>query len=161
MNKRLFREAEARGIPVDKVEAPVTMPLGSAELAIYQVPWGDNTNNRSLVTRVTMGDRAMLLTADIGQSGMLWLIEEYGADSFRADILKAPHHGIDLVPPELLQAADPQAVFLTYYPHEHNAETVKKLRKLGYEPIYAGLGSLVMKTDGEYWTITQLPREKK
>lgn len=159
LNKRLFREAEKLGIPVEQVETPKTLTLGSAELTLYQVPWGDNTNNRSLVTRLTLGERSILLPADIGQSGMLWLLDTYGAQAFQADILKAPHHGIDLVPPELLAAAGPQAIFITYVPHSRNEETVKKLRMLGYEPLFAGLGSLVMKTDGNLWTITQLPRE--
>ncbi len=161
LNKRLFREAEKLGIPVERVEAPQTIALGPAELTLYQVPWGDNTNNRSLVTRLTLGERSMLLPADIGQSGMLWLLETYGAQAFQADILKAPHHGIDLVPTELLEAAGPQVIFITYFPHKRNADAVKKLRAQGYEPLFTGLGTLVMKTDGTLWTVTQLPREGK
>ena len=161
LNKRLFREAEALDIPVEQLTPPVTLRLGTAELMVYQVPWGDNTNNRSLVTRVTLGERSILLTADIGQSGILWLFQTYGEDAFQADILKIPHHGIDPIVPELLKAAEPQAVFITYYPHKNTAEMEKKLNALGYEPIYTGYNTLVMKTDGEVWTVTQLPKEEK
>lgn len=161
LNKRLFREAIKLNIPVEQVGAPLDLRLGAAELRLYQVPWGDNVNNRSLVTRVTLGGRSLLLTADIGQSGIRWLLDTYGADSFQADILKIPHHGIDRVAPELLAAADPQAVFITYFPHSRNELTHKQLVKLGYDPLYAGLGSLVMKTDGRSWTLSQLPKEAK
>jgi len=160
LNKRLFREAEAQGVPVARLEPPVTLRLGAVELKVYQVPWGDNTNNRSLVTRVTLGERSILLTADIGQSGILWMLKTYGEDTFQADILKIPHHGIDPIVPELLAAADPQAVFITYYPHPDTAEMQKKLNELGYEPIYTGNSSLVMKTDGQVWTLTQLEAEE-
>ena len=125
LNKRLYREAMELGIPVEQLEPPVDLWLGAARLSLYQVPWGDNTNNRSMVTRVTLGSRSLLLTADIGQSGVAWMLEKYGAESFQADILKAPHHGIDRMPPELLAAAKPQAVFITYYPHSRNEKTAK------------------------------------
>lgn len=159
LNKRLFREALDLGVPVEQVETPAELKLGPAKLSLYQVPWGDNTNNRSVVARVSLGERSLLLPADVGQSGIVWLIEKYGAEQFRADLLKAPHHAIDRVPPELLEAAGPQMVFITYYPHSRNEKTVKQLRKLGFEPLFTGLGTLVFKTDGTVWTVTQLPME--
>ena len=159
LNKRLYREALALDIPVTQVETPLELRLGAASLSLYQVPWGDNTNNRSIVTRVTLGDRSLLLPADIGQSGIVWLMDTYGPERFRADILKVAHHAIDRMPPELLEAVQPEAVFITYYPHSRNEKTVKQLRQHGFEPLFSGLGTLVFKTGGQTWTETQLPRE--
>ncbi|MBN2467253.1 MAG: DNA internalization-related competence protein ComEC/Rec2 [Deltaproteobacteria bacterium] len=51
----------------------------------------DGFNNRSLVLRLSYGDRAYLFTGDIDDHGEAFLLST-GAD-ISADILKVPHHG--------------------------------------------------------------------
>lgn len=51
--------------------------------------WGEN--DRSLVVRVTVGDRRFLLPADIEASAESWLVRSGYA--LRSDVLVIPHHG--------------------------------------------------------------------
>lgn len=48
-------------------------------------------NDRSLVLRITVGDRRLLVGGDIEAAGEAWLVRS-GAD-LRADVLVVPHHG--------------------------------------------------------------------
>ena len=54
------------------------------------VPHGD-TNNASIMLRLTFAQRRVLLTADIGGEGWKWVVERN--TDLKADILKFPHHG--------------------------------------------------------------------
>lgn len=54
------------------------------------VPRGD-TNNASIVLRVSFAQWRVLLTADIGELGWQWILKRN--TDIKADILKFPHHG--------------------------------------------------------------------
>jgi beta-lactamase superfamily II metal-dependent hydrolase len=54
------------------------------------VPRGD-TNNASIVLRISFAKRRVLLTADIGELGWQWIMKRN--TDIKADILKFPHHG--------------------------------------------------------------------
>ncbi|MBE6985605.1 MAG: hypothetical protein E7434_08385, partial [Ruminococcaceae bacterium] len=53
-----------------------------------------NENNISTVLRVTMGDKKLILTGDIGNADTI-LMKMYPSSALKGDILQLPHHGYD------------------------------------------------------------------
>lgn len=100
------------------------------------VPRGD-TNNASVVLRVTFAQRRALLTADIEGDGWQWILDR--KTDLKADVLKFPHHGAwynakGQQPPlgEILRQVDPGLVIVSVgtsnsYGHP-KLDTLKLLR---------------------------------
>ena len=159
-SKTLHKEMAALNVPVEQLDIDQPMQLGAATLNFRRYNGSDNINYRSLVIQAVLGDRTILLTADASATAFKKMIASYGPDAFQGDILKAPHHGIDTLTGELIRAAHMQAIFVTAWPWGDKVQDfLKQLRRIQIEGVFTGLGSVVMKTDGEIWTISQLPRE--
>jgi beta-lactamase superfamily II metal-dependent hydrolase len=156
----LSREMEALHIPVVQLDIEQPMMLGPATLRFRQYNKGNDINQRSLIIQAALGERTMLLTADATGGSFDRLIETMGPEAFQGDILKAPHHGCELLPGSLIRAVNMQAVFATGYPWVGGGEDFRdQLDRIHFKAVYTVLGSVVMKTDGKIWTISQLPRE--
>jgi competence protein ComEC len=104
--EKLFRLALARGIPIYAVHAGMRWRLdGSAELkflgpvadaAADGLPFVDEQNTRSVVTRLSVYGRAFLLPGDLDQPGETQVLRETAPpspDAAPVDVLKAGHHG--------------------------------------------------------------------
>jgi len=155
----LSREMAALGIPVVQLDIDQPMQLGAATLYFRQYTKKTDINKRSLIIQAVLGDRTILLTAD-ANAAFDELVVEYGEDAFQGDILKAPHHGLNILMGGLIRAADMQAIFVTGYPWGDSGKDFRaQLVRIKFEAVYTVLGSVVMKTDGEKWIIAQLPRE--
>ncbi len=81
------------------------------------IPRGD-TNNASIMLRLTFAQRRVLLTADIEGEGWQWVVERNM--DLKADVLKFPHHGawynvVGQQPPleKILEQIDPNLVILS------------------------------------------------
>lgn len=72
-----------QGVAVDVLH-PSDLDAKEAELS-------EDTNNASVMLRITFADRRVLLTADIKARGWQWIIGRN--TDLRADVLKFPHHG--------------------------------------------------------------------
>ena len=68
--------------------APLKRDVGRSTLS------GD-TNSSSMVVRLTVGGKRVLVTGDITSSNVDWLLDTYGPE-LRADVLLLPHHGAHL-----------------------------------------------------------------
>ena len=69
-------------------------------------------NDRSLVLMVTIGDRRILLAADIEAAAERWLIRS--GISLAADVLLVPHHGsLTSSTPEFVQAVSPRVAVIS------------------------------------------------
>ncbi|MEZ4554575.1 MAG: DNA internalization-related competence protein ComEC/Rec2 [Dehalococcoidia bacterium] len=83
-------------------------------------------NDRSLVLRVTIGERRILLPADIESDAEQWLVHS-GLD-LRADALVVPHHGsATSSAPDFVAAVDPAVAIISVgasNPFGHPAEAV-------------------------------------
>ena len=108
-----IRQAEKSGIPAVQVFHGDELLLGEAVLTLYRYDDVENTNGRSLVTRVEFGDASLLLTADIIGETQRWMLQNLPSEALKADIVKAPHHGITPMVVEFLEAVAPQAVLIT------------------------------------------------
>jgi len=103
---RLFKEAEAAGIPLYAIHAGMTWrpdasttlealyPMGTA--ADGGIPLVDEQNDSSIVLRLTLYGRVFLLPGDLeaaGESEALKRLRQTGELPRAIDVLKAGHHG--------------------------------------------------------------------
>lgn len=99
-------------------------------------------NDGSIVAKLSTEDFSALLTGDISQSIENYLIEKYGKDFFKADVLKVPHHGSKYSSShDFLAAVNTKVALIgvgkNSYGHPTN-ETLMRLKESGAE---------VMRTD--------------
>lgn len=159
-SKYLYREMDALQIPVVQLDVSQPMQLGAATLNFRRYDQGSDINQRSLIIQAVLNERTILLTADATARAFDRLIEALGPEAFQGDILKAPHHGCDVMTGGLIRAAQMQAIFATGYPWGDSGQDFRdQLRRIKFQGVFTAMGSIVMKTDGAVWTISQLPRE--
>jgi competence protein ComEC len=69
-----------------------------------------DTNDSSLVLRISAGDRSILLCGDAGTIPQRLLLEMEPPENLKADVLLLPHHGsLGSTVPEFIRAVDPVA----------------------------------------------------
>jgi len=109
-------------------------------------------NNRSLVLKITYGNRSFLLTGDLEKEGEAMLLNS-GSD-VAADVLKVAHHGSRTSSTdEFLHAVCPSHAVISVadpspYGHPH-AEVIERLREKGAR-IWrtSACGAITISTDG-------------
>ncbi len=152
--QKLVRRLNKAGIPYRQVFSGETITLGDAVLTVLRNDAGGTVNDKSAVLSVRFGDSTALLTADIPGQTQHWLLENADPALLRADVLKAPHHGITAMVPEFLDAVDPGFIFGACF--EKDAQKlVYQARKRGVPLYCAGQGRVTMVTDGTDWYIYQ------
>lgn len=89
-----FKKAVSKqGLELTSPEAGSTFALGGAEVLILGPLFEyDDTNNTSIVLKITYGNTSFLFTGDMEREAELDLIDEYGS-GLSADVLKTGHHG--------------------------------------------------------------------
>ena len=96
--RALLRQFGRRGVQVVRLHAGQTVALpGGARVEVLWPPPRSRApelaaNDRSLVLRVVLGHRAVLIPGDAGQAVQARLAAA-GADRLRSDVLLLPHHG--------------------------------------------------------------------
>ena len=145
-------QAARSGIPTRQIFHGDELMLGEAVITLARHDDGESTNARSVVARVDFGGASLLLTADIIGRTQTWLLNTMPEGWLDADIVKMPHHGVTPMVTAFLQAASPQAVFMT-----NNLDRVDKARvqveKYDFPTFYTGDGTVVFETDGEDWYV--------
>lgn len=85
---------EAQGLSVEVPAPGDAFSLGGADVTVLgPVRAYDETNDTSLVFRVDFGETSFLFTGDMERTAEADLIEFWGEDALRADVLKVGHHG--------------------------------------------------------------------
>jgi competence protein ComEC len=152
------------GVPVKEISAGDSLQLGGARLEVVWPlageAYGDNAG--SLVLRVVLGKRAILLTGDIEGAAEVALSTSQA--DLSADVLKVPHHGsrgassmslLERVKPRWAVISAPR---LSQYGHPH-AEAVERLRYGGAQVLTTGFnGAVYVVTDGERLDVSWLSR---
>lgn len=80
------------------------------------LPPGFSANDQSLVFRVTIGSRSLLVTGDIEAAAMQALLDadDRGNIALASDVLVAPHHGsIERVTGEFLRTVNPRVILVS------------------------------------------------
>ncbi len=149
---------DEKSVEVEEAVPGTVYELGEARVQLLApLEETDETNDMSVVSRVTFGQHAFLFTGDAGKAVEKQLL---GTDyDLRADVLKVSHHGSTTGnSAKFLEAVDPTYAVITCgaenaYGHPHK-EIVKRLEKQGV-PYYRSdvFGDIVITSDGEKLTI--------
>lgn len=146
-----------RNIPLHILGAGDVLKFGEVKATVLWPMPGENQdapsrNNDSVVLRLQLGERALLLTGDIemaGENGML----RSGQD-LRADVVKVAHHGSKTSSTEgLIAASGPRLAVISVgqtsvFGHPH-ADVVERWRRSGAEVLTTGNnGTITVITDG-------------
>ena len=112
--------AQAAGarVPMLAVGPGWSYPVGGLELTVigpYEPLHGTNSdpNNNSLVLRVRVGGRTLLLPGDAETEEQQELLNHLGTPAVRADVLKVAHHGSAYQLPEFVDAVDPAVALVS------------------------------------------------
>ncbi len=121
-------------------------------------------NDYSIVLRVLFGETALMLTGDAELLSEGEMIESFGEDALKADLLKVGHHGSTTSSGgAFLSAVDPDFAVISVgegnsYGHPHD-EIVERLSEAEIETYRTDLhGTIVFTSDGE--TLSLLSKEK-
>lgn len=155
------RACRKQGIPYHQVEDGEVLTLGGATLQVMRCTKSWGSNARSAVLMVRFGESSVLLTGDIDARTMRYYVQKYGADALKADILKAPHHGIATIVEEFRQAVRPAVIFVPNLQEKaRKFSTYMKTNAPDIRLLYSGDATIVMETDGMDWYIWQtLPED--
>ena len=148
----------ARGIARDVVAAGMTRVVGDIGIDVLHPPPGlvpgaaADSNDNSIVLRLTRGAVSLLLTGDIEEAGLPWLLR--APDALRANVLKVPHHGSRLgeAGNAFFQAVRPEVALLSVGRVHHlpSAETLEALSRTGAVLLSTrDDGAIALRTDGD------------
>ena len=159
MSARTVRRlAASQRIPETVLSAGMTVGGDAGmEIEVLHPPRGlvpdvpPQSNDNCVVLKLTKGTVSVLLTGDIEEAGLPWILRSGGA--LRSTVLKVPHHGSRLgqVGAEFFNAVRPQVAILSVGRlHRLPApETLQNLRRSG-ATLYTTRddGAVSMQTDG-------------
>ncbi|QTE67307.1 hypothetical protein JNO48_08820 [Clostridiales bacterium] len=151
--REMVKVLEDKGIPFVQILPDEELTLGGARMVLYRYPDGKDANQLSGVLWLHYGDATILLPGDLTGDGERWLVNHYGAEGLKSDILKSPHHGIVRMVPEFLEAVDPALTVIT---NRRDSNQKAQLDARKYANIWTSMGKVFMETDGKDWYVTQV-----
>ena len=136
---------------------------GKVRLTFWQNPENLelNMNNRSAATKITYGDRSILLLADIEFAGQKALMDLVGAETLDTDLVKYPHHGKLPMKELFFEAMSPAAAIITNYQGgAHDSSYFLGLKRC--PQIFTNKAGLYthLVTDGKRWMCEYVPIEE-
>ena len=154
LEKRTVEMAKKKGITVHRLYTGDVITLGQATIRVFRHWDIPNANARSMIERVEFGEASIWLTADITGKAQEFYVGDMGPELLKADILKAPHHGITPVQADFMDAVEPEFCFITSY--EDDVTTIKNQMEERQVPVlYSADGEVIMETDGHDWYVWQ------
>ena len=122
----------------------------------------NDTNDNSLIVKLTYGDVSFLFTGDCARACEERLLKK----DIKADILKVPHHGDDdSMSQEFLDAVRPEMAVISTGDYERfghpHAAVLKRLEDAGAKVYRTDLdGNVIVTTDGSSYTVSTVSREE-
>ena len=153
--KKAVEALDKAGIPYRQIFSGDTLTLGDAVLTVYNWPEGPTINAQSAMTRVEFGDCSILLCADIIGDTQKYFLETLESDVLKADVIKAPHHGITAMVPDFLDTVDPACVIVTNYHGDRASKTERQAENRKLPVLFSGDGTVILECDGTDWYIRQ------
>lgn len=151
-HQKMVSAAQRHGWPYVQIDNGDVFTLGGAVITTARCGENWGQNNRSAACFVDFGERSIFLTGDIGTRVQNYFVDTIAADRLDCDILKAPHHGIDGVNENFVDAVAPECVVITNYTNNGASKEWD-----AYDPYWAGDGVVIFETDGQVWYVWQLP----
>jgi len=108
-------------------------------------------NGHSIVTMVQFGDARILLTGDIDGDTQNWLLENWAPEEFKCDIMKAPHHGNNLLQTAFADATAPSLMIITN-PKSYTKTLNSQLAKRHIPRLHIP-STVHCQTDGKIWYV--------
>lgn len=148
--EKMLDAAEAQDLEITIPEPGETLTFGDASLTFLSpVPGAvyDDTNDYSIVARLTMGGLRVLYMGDAETPVEDELLESGAA--LDCDIIKLGHHGSSTSSSEaFLRAASPETAIISCarendYGHPHR-ETLQTLKAMGIPALYTYNGTIVL-----------------
>jgi len=158
----------ARNIPLNVIGAGDVLSFGRATATILWPSLTNDTqapsaNNDSIVLRLQLDERTILMTGDVEQEGEAAIIKAGG--SLAADVVKVPHHGSKTSSTAAFVAAiHPQLAVISVglnsvFGHP-NTDVVERWRSSGAEVMTTGKrGTITVTTDGKTLNVESFVRE--
>ena len=153
--KKAMAALDKAGIPFRQISSGEVLTLGDAEITVYNWPEGETINAQSAMARLVYGDCSALFTADIIGETQKYFLDALGPEALKADVVKAPHHGLKAFVPEFLDAVDPAFVWITNYHGKSISSTEGQLERRKLPMMYSGDGTVVLESDGTDWYVIQ------
>ena len=153
--KKAMAVLDEKGISYRQLSSGEALTLGGAELTVIYWAEGFSINAQSAAAKLVFGDCSALFTADITGDTEKYFLETMDPAFFKADVVKAPHHGLTPFVTEFLNAVDPGYIWCTNY---HGDKVEKTQNQAIYRKIpiqFSGDGTIVMECDGTDWYINQ------
>ena len=159
--KNAVKVANKAGIPIKTYADGDTFTLGGATIEVWKLEGKtSDMNNCSAQMKVTYGERTFLMAADLQQDGQKRFVELKG-DALDADILKYPHHGIEVLREDYLSAVSPLFFVITNN-HRQTAGWKWINGKENVIPFAYTVPNLVyLTTDGQTWIAEKLVSDVK
>lgn len=155
--KRTMAQAAEAGIPVIQIFAGDEIILGNTTIRLYRCEEYADTNAESVMERIMYGDASILLTADVVGKAQHYFANNIPAEELKADIVKAPHHGITPMVPKFLDTIHPETIVVTST-RRHKPRVELQAKARGIEMLCSGSGTIVAETDGVDWYVRQLTK---
>lgn len=146
-------------IPCETVGDGYIFHIGEATATVIQRTgkgWG--INDRSAMLMVRLGERSLLLGADVELRAQNELLRDLPEGGLKADVLKYPHHGVDKVGWNFFAHVDPELCIATGN-LKHITETIKDCRLKGVPLVSTVIRPLLLRTDGEIWVLAYMTEE--
>jgi competence protein ComEC len=141
----------------ETIQAGDVIRFGEVEIDVLWPPANgeSSTNNDSIVLRIRLGERSILLTGDIEQATERALL----TSQLRADVVKVPHHGSKTSSTEgFVIATKPDFAIISVgrnsrFGHPHK-DVVDRWRSNGATVLTTGhCGTISVTTDGHYLNV--------
>ena len=156
--KKAMAVLDKAEIPYRQISYGDELTLGGAALTFYYWPEGRTLDAQCAMTKLIYGDCSALFTADIIGDTQHHYLETLEPEILKADVLKAPHHGLTAMVPDFLTAVDPAYIWVTNYSTRgYRIKNQGERRKLPVQ--FSGDGTIVLECDGTDWYIHQNLRQ--
>ncbi len=159
--KSAVNAAKRAGIPIKSYTDGDVFTLGGATIQVWKLEGKiGEMNDCSAQMMVTFGERTMLLAADLQQNGQQKMVELH-CEELDADILKYPHHGIEVLREDYMAAVSPLFLVITNN-HRQTAGWKWIHSDKNTIPYAYTVPNLVhLTTDGTTWIAEKIPSAVK
>jgi competence protein ComEC len=160
---RLIEKAAEGHVQVIKARAGMTFHLGDVCFDVLAPTGSDykETNDYSIVLKVTYGERSVLLTGDATVLSETEMLQVHGAEKLNCDLLKVGHHGAGTsTSDEFVRAVSPRYAVISVgegnaYDHPRT-EILERLEQAGTRVYRTDVsGTVSFATDGERWYVRE------
>ncbi|MEP6569948.1 MAG: ComEC/Rec2 family competence protein [Acidobacteriota bacterium] len=166
---RFAETLTSTNIPLQIIGAGDVLKFGEVKARVLwpmavEDPNAPSRNNDSVVLRLQLGSRALLLTGDIEMSGEDGILRT--SEDLRADVVKVAHHGSKTSSTDSFVAASrPRFAIISVgqtsiFGHP-NAEVVERWKRSGAEVLTTGTsGTITVTTDGRQLALETFVKKK-